>query len=80
MQGPRYIRHGECARCGWCCEREECGYFKREGGFATCGRHGNGQPEKCVLYPEVPPLVSRRCGFWFVDTFEENRVIRPGEI
>lgn len=84
MKGPRYIRKGKCNRCGDCCKNEECENLRWEGNTACCSRHnsmeGGAQQEKCVVFPEAPPIVFSRCGYFFVDTWEDNRIIRPGEV
>ena len=72
----RYRREGECNRCGWCCSHENCENFVMENGIATCLIHGCDRELKCTLYPSAPPIVHEGCGYFFVDTLENDAVIK----
>lgn len=64
---PRYTRKGECIRCGTCCKLEECEHFEEES-EARCAIHDEADfPERCKLYPSLPPIIFKTCGFSFVD-------------
>jgi len=74
----RYIRTGECVRCGQCCEREDCEHF--EGGNpATCKIHDKERPPMCELFPMAPPILFKGCGYGFIDTWEDNRIVEQGK-
>ena len=78
----RYILHGECNQCGDCCQNEDCEHLERiSQGKWGCKIHNDpNRPLKCKLYPEMPPIVFRRCSYYFRDTYENNRLVRPGEV
>jgi len=77
----RYIRQGECERCGQCCLNEDCEYFEMgDNGLATCLIHDQERPSKCTLFPENPPIIFKKCGYYFLDTWENNRIIRGRNI
>jgi len=75
----RYIRKGSCRRCGKCCEGEDCEHFK-PGNPATCLIHDGERPNKCEWFPQAPPIIFKDCGYYFLDTWENNRVVGPGEV
>jgi len=82
---PRYKRKGKCNRCGWCCEYHGCELvkYKRVGLFrkreiAVCTIHKD-RPQRCVVFPEAPPILHEGCGFSFVDTWENNRPVKYGK-
>ena len=78
---PRYIRRGECSRCGWCCLKEDCEHLAWNGDTATCKIYGDpSRPEKCELFPEMPPILNPRCGYWFVDKWSNDKVLRVREV
>ena len=78
---PRYIRKGECLRCGWCCIQENCEYLEWDGDTAICKIYNDpDRPEKCKLFPEMPPILNPRCGYWFVDRWDNDRVLRAREV
>ena len=70
----RYKRQGECNRCGDCCVNENCEHFE-VGSLATCKIYDSpDRPLKCRLFPEMPSLKpNKRCGYYFLDTWEDNR-------
>jgi len=76
---PRYERRGECNRCGWCCLYHSCPlvYFDEEKN-AVCSIYNN-RPKRCKVFPEAPPILNPDCGFYFVDTWENNRIVKFGK-
>lgn len=73
----RYIRQGGCDRCGQCCEEENCEHFQ-PGDSAMCSIHEReDRPNKCKWYPQLPPIIFDKCTYYFLDTWEDNRVIMP---
>jgi len=77
IHAPRYVRAGECLRCGKCCVAEECEHLTTVDGVATCAIHDDpARPLCCVLFPEVPPLPYDGCGFYFLDRWDDNAVVR----
>ena len=76
----RYERRGECKRCGKCCIGENCEYLKIENGLAICVIHDDGnRPEKCKIFPALPPIVFKSCSYVFLDKWE-NKILKAGEI
>ena len=76
----RYIRKGKCNRCGWCCKHENCEYLRLKNGKATCLIHDDPKrSDKCKLFPEMPPILHNGCGYYFLDTWENNRIVRCRE-
>lgn len=79
LPNPRYIRKGKCNRCGWCCLNEDppCPYLKKEGDKYTCTIFN--EPKKrfvrCKMYPDAPPILHKECGYWFIDTWEDNKIV-----
>ena len=73
---PRYIRKGHCNRCGQCCLTEDCEHLLIEDGLATCLIHEEDRPLKCTSYPCNPPIMYKGCGYYFIDTWDNNREIR----
>lgn len=74
---PRYIRQGKCNRCGWCCDYHGCSDVKRIDGKAICTIYEK-RPLRCVVFPEAPPILIESCGFYFLDTWEDNRIVKYG--
>jgi len=75
----RYELRGQCNRCGWCCDHEDCEHLVYEGKKATCLIHGNEErPLKCKIFPSAPPIIHKECGFYFLDTWENNRIVKYG--
>lgn len=75
----RYKRVGECARCGWCCIKEECEHLTWEGETAICTIHEN-RFDRCRTFPQAPPILNDKCGYHFLDTWEDDRVVRAREV
>ncbi|GAI99615.1 unnamed protein product [marine sediment metagenome] len=78
---PRYVRRGDCERCGACCLVEECEHLSiNDEGLATCLIYNDAdRPLKCKLYPANPPLNFETCGYYFIDLWENNREIKYGD-
>ena len=74
---PRYIRDGKCNRCGWCCEYHGCDKVIYEDGLAICSIYKN-RPQRCVVFPEAPPILHEGCGYHFLDTYENNKIVKFG--
>lgn len=71
----RYERKGKCNRCGWCCLTEDCEHFKDN----LCGIFGSSErPAKCINFPQAPPILNEKCGFYFLDTWENNKIVKFG--
>jgi len=73
---------GTCSRCGDCCLSEDCEHFEfnEEMGIATCKIYGStDRPIKCSLFPDMPPILFRGCGYYFIDRWEDNKRINPGD-
>jgi len=77
--GLRYERQGECKRCGQCCVSEDCVDFVM-GEPATCMIHDKERPPKCEWFPEAPPIIFGKCGYYFLDTWEDNRIVGVKEV
>jgi hypothetical protein len=77
----RYIRKGQCNQCGWCCSHEDCEYLGWKEGRAYCKIHpsltgGEDKRElKCKLFPEAPPILNEKCGYYFIDLWEDNKIV-----
>jgi len=67
----RYVRRGECKKCGSCCVNEDCEHFD----FPLCTIHDKERPDKCGWFPQAPPIIFEKCGYYFLDTWEDNRVV-----
>lgn len=80
---PRYTRKGQCNRCGWCCLLEDppCTHLEFiEKGKYNCKIHDKkDRLEKCIVFPGNPPIQNPRCGYWFIDLWENNKMIKAGE-
>lgn len=74
---PRYIRKGECKRCGWCCKYHNCDDLIFVDGLAICSIQET-KPMRCVVFPEAPPILHEGCGYHFLDTYENNRIVKYG--
>lgn len=74
---PRYIRQGKCYRCGFCCEYSQCKDLVYEDGKAVCTIYDE-RPQRCVVFPQAPPILTETCGFYFLDTWENNRKVKYG--
>jgi len=75
----RYTLQGECKRCGNCCKNEECEFLKFENNIAVCTIYED-RFFKCRNWPCVPPIMIKGCGFYFIDTWENNRIVEQGKI
>ena len=72
----RYIRKGQCVRCGKCCLNENCEYLEL-GELSTCKIYNNDKrPDKCRTFPQAPPITIDSCGYYFLDTWENNRIVK----
>jgi hypothetical protein len=75
----RYVQRGKCRRCGQCCLGENCEHLQiNDNGLATCRIFNcSDRPLKCGLFPEMPPIPKsfKNCGYYFLDTWEENKVV-----
>lgn len=81
----RYERRGECCQCGWCCDNEDCEYLHYVDDKAICIIHPiligvEIRPPKCENFPQAPPILNPRCGFHFVDVWEDLRIVKCGEL
>ena len=78
----RYKRQGQCNRCGECCLNENCEHFQM-GNPVTCKIFNSpDRPLKCKLFPEMPPIPKqfKECGYYFLDTWEDNRIVGVKEV
>jgi len=88
MKGQRYILKGHCNMCGVCCLREgkdggECEHLleKDEEGRRLCAlKHSPDRPQKCGAFPGNPPIQFKECSFYFIDLWDNNRIVKPGEV
>lgn len=85
-EGLRYERRGICLRCGWCCMNEACPNLAFVSGLAKClahpsvtGKKDQREP-KCGRFPQAPPIMHEDCGYWFVDTWEDDRVVKARQV
>ena len=69
---PRYTRQGECLKCGSCCVDEDCEHFDPP----LCKIHDQKRPPKCEWFPEAPPIIFEKCGYYFMDTWEDNKFMK----
>ena len=84
----RYFRKGHCLMCGACCEKEGedggvCEHLSEpdEHKMRSCKIYGTPErPLKCWLFPELPPIPFKGCGFWYIDFYDGGKVIKPGEM
>jgi hypothetical protein len=74
---PRYARQGQCNRCGWCCEYHGCKLVRYEDGKAVCSTYEE-RPPRCVVFPEAPPILNPKCGYYFLDLWDNNRKVKFG--
>ena len=86
QSGRRYSRQGQCNRCGQCCMHEgadggPCEHLIKEGDTYTCLIHDDpNKPKKCGLFPELPPILFKTCGYYFIDNWNNNKVLRYMEV
>lgn len=72
---PRYERQGKCLQCGWCCEQEDCEHFHDR--KKICLIHDDpDRPDKCKLFPEMPPILHDECGYSFIDLWDDNKIVK----
>jgi hypothetical protein len=76
VHGIKFIRSGECKRCG-ACEKPNCEHLTWEDGLATCKTYGKGDylEWRCDVFPDSPFCgVVRKgiCGFTFEPVTEED--------
>ncbi len=77
LKHPRYTRKGKCNQCGWCCLQEDCEHLEIKNGLAICLIHDDsGRPDKCKLWPEMPPIPHEGCGYYFIDLWENNKKVK----
>lgn len=74
----RYARRGKCNRCGWCCQYKECEYLIYDGSVAICTIYEN-RPGECERFPQAPPILTEKCGFYFLDAWENNKKVKYGK-
>jgi hypothetical protein len=79
LKTVRYKRKGRCVRCGWCCEYRVCPEHLSydEEGKALCGIYGE-HPDECKNFPQAPPILNPKCGYYFLDTWEGNKPVKFG--
>jgi hypothetical protein len=80
MVVKRYIRRGECNRCGWCCLQEDppCSYLERNNdGTYTCTVYDDEEKryKRCGIYPSSPPINYIGCGYYFIDIWDDNKKV-----
>lgn len=73
----RYLRKGRCVRCGWCCLKEECAELMRlDDGYACGVFHSPDRPIKCKLYPDDPPVLNPACGYFWLDRWDGDKIVK----
>jgi len=76
----RYLRKGQCNRCGKCCIEENCECFEIVDGIGICKIYDKpNRSEKCKLFPANPPIIFEECGYYFVDKID-GRVLKAHEV
>ena len=75
---PRYKRQGKCNRCGWCCEYHGCPDISYDENYKAICTIYNKRPKRCIVFPEAPPILYEGCGFYFLDTWENNKKVKYG--
>jgi hypothetical protein len=77
----RYERRGECIRCGKCCLNEDCDYYTHDGEKATCLIFGKDErPMRCIWHPQLPPIIIEGCGYYFIDTWNNDKKLGYNEV
>jgi hypothetical protein len=78
LPNPRYEKHGQCNRCGWCCSHEDCEHFvpaeETEDGLAICLIYDEKRELKCEAFPCSPPITHDECGYWFYDKWTKKKL------
>ncbi len=80
-EGLRYKRYGECGRCGACCLTEDppCIHLSWDGDKAICLVFEKPERcDRCLTFPQAPPVVFKTCEYYFRDTWEDDRVVKSG--
>lgn len=54
-----------------------CEHLDWEGVIAICKIYVS-RPPRCKLFPQAPPILAETCGFYFLDTWENNRIVKYG--
>jgi len=75
----RYERRGKCNRCGWCCIEEECDQLAWKDDIAICKIYKD-RFNHCRWFPQAPPILIEKCGYYFLDTWENNRIVKAKEV
>ena len=76
----RYDRRGECKKCGQCCVNENCNHLAVADNGMICMIHEDPErPQKCTEFPANPPILFKGCGYGFIDTWEDNRMVEQGK-
>jgi len=79
LKKNRYIRKGKCNRCGECCINEDCEHLIWESDIAICLIYKN-RFDRCKWFPQAPPILIEKCGYYFLDTWENNRIVKAKEV
>lgn len=75
----RYLRKGSCLQCGWCCLEENCEYLLWDNDKAVCSIYDTDfRPDRCKTFPQAPPILNPACGYYFLDRWENDRVVKFG--
>lgn len=73
----RYTRFGECKRCGFCClggdKNEPCEHLVWGIDGAICMIYDS-KPVACDTFPDAPPILTDKCGYYFIDLWENKRL------
>ena len=73
----RYLRKGKCNHCGWCCVQEGCKDLVYVDGKYLCGLfYSDKRPLKCKLYPDDPPVKNPECGYYWLDRWENDKIVK----
>jgi len=77
LPNPRYVRFGHCKRCGLCCLNEDCEHLRiNKGELATCLIFGSDErPSHCSIYPGGPPIRNPKCGYYFRDRWNNDKIV-----
>jgi len=47
-----------------------------EENLSTCMIYEQERPMRCSIYPDGPPIIHPDCGYYFVDTWEDNKIVK----
>lgn len=52
-----------------------------DNGLAICTIYDKreGTRPECIVFPEAPPILVESCGFYFLDTWQNNRPVKYGK-